>query len=518
MIKIDSPAKVRAVVGARVSEMKGKGKVSHKVQWESGERHALEAGWEVVGEFQDLDVSATISPWDRPDLGPWLKERSHEWDAMIFAKVDRAFRSAKDCADVAHWAEQERKILVFTDDGITLDFQGDADSFATMMAKVFLMLASLFAEMELRRIKNRTSGAHRYLRTRDRWAGGQPPYGFQVVPHPEGGKKLAIDPVSSAVVRAMGKLLLDGKSLWEIADTLTKVWAPAPATHVYENQGPDSRSKRKTPPRNEWNQSSIGKIMRSEATQGFKLAGRSIKTRRVARGEDGKPIRIADPIFTPEEWTQIQVALDKRSRTKERSHNAAPLLGIVYCGGCQDRLYRVVNTSKGKEYEYYRCVRKTGKPACAGFTFKAAYVERVVYVTAIDYLGDVPVTTRKFIPGEDHSEELAVVVKGMTDVRAEKDQGYYDYPGGEDEYQQRIQALAAQRKILAALPQRAAEWVEEPTGEYYAEAYYRMDDQGRRALLMDAGVRVYMSPDGIIQHIPENLDVKVQAFGHKQAI
>ncbi len=104
---------------ACVGHARGRGKVSHLVQAESAARHALSKAWEIVGSFEDLDVSAEVTPWKRPDLGPWWTEWQGEWGALVRAKMDRAFRSAKDCADVAHWAEENHKVLVFTDDGIT---------------------------------------------------------------------------------------------------------------------------------------------------------------------------------------------------------------------------------------------------------------------------------------------------------------------------------------------------------------------------------------------------------------
>ncbi|MFI9787485.1 hypothetical protein ACIHEI_28865 [Kitasatospora sp. NPDC051984] len=47
---------------------------------------------QLVGSFEDLDASAEITPWKRPGPGPWLTDRQGEWDAMVWAKVDRAFR------------------------------------------------------------------------------------------------------------------------------------------------------------------------------------------------------------------------------------------------------------------------------------------------------------------------------------------------------------------------------------------------------------------------------------------
>ncbi|MFE4396913.1 MULTISPECIES: recombinase family protein [Streptomycetaceae] len=120
--------------------------MSYLVQAESATQHALSKEWEIVGSFEDLDVSAEITPWKRPDQGPWLTERQGEWGALEWAKVDRAFRSAKNCADMAHWAEENHKVLVFTDGGITLDYrEGRESSFGNELAKVFLMPASIFA-------------------------------------------------------------------------------------------------------------------------------------------------------------------------------------------------------------------------------------------------------------------------------------------------------------------------------------------------------------------------------------
>ncbi|MFF7588642.1 recombinase family protein [Kitasatospora purpeofusca] len=507
---------VRAVVGARVSDTHGdEGKTSHLTQAESGERFAAARFWEIVGTFEDLDVSAEVSPWKRPDLGPWLTERDDEWDALIWAKVDRAFRSAKDCADVAHWAEQNKKILVFTDDGIVLDFTRGADDMATMMAKVFLMMAAIFAEMELRRIKNRVTGAHRHLRKTDRWAGGQPPYGYRIVDRPGGGRTLEIDPVSSAVVRLMGKLYLEGKSLNHIAEILTAAGHLTPAQYVIQQQGENSRSKRKKPPLSIWNQTSIGKILRSPATMGFKLLGTNAKNRRIARDDKGLPIRIADAIFTAAEWEALQEALKTRTVTKERSNGTAPWLGVAHCDTCAARLYRQVTENKnGKTYEYYRCVKTAGKPKCGpGYSFAAEELNAVIDAVMTFELGRVPLTVRRFIPGEDHTEELETVIRAMEEVREEKDLGAYDYPGGSEEYKERITALAVRRKVLAAMPHRPSEWVEEDTDRTYGDVWAELDTERRRLLLISAGVKVYASPEVMGWYIPKDLAARVQKYG-----
>ncbi|MFD0274636.1 recombinase family protein [Kitasatospora sp. NPDC127111] len=506
-------APVRAVVGSRVSDTHGdEGKVSHLVQAESAARHALSKEWEIVGSFEDLDVSAEVTPWKRPDLGPWLTDRQGEWDAMVWAKVDRAFRSAKDCADVAHWAEENRKVLVFTVDGITLDYRkGRESSFGNELAKVFLMLASIFAEMELKRIKARVAGAHRHLRKTDRWAGGQPPYGYRIVDRPGGGRTLEPDPVTSEAVRYMGKLLLEGQSQWMIATALEAAGFDTPATHVFKNQGEAYSSKRKTPPSNHWNASSIGKILRSPATMGLKLIGRSVKARKLARDTKGMPIRMAKPLFTDEEWAAIQAAMDERAVTRERSNGAAPWLGVVHCDRCGDRLYRQENHARnGRVYEYYRCVRKTGKPACRGQSVKGERVTAAI-MELVDRLAGLPMTIRRFIPGEDHTEQLNHVAQAMKDLREEKRRGLFDYPGGDDEYSEALETLVDERRRLAALPQRPAAWVDVETGRTLADEWALADQERRRQLLIGLKARLYMTASIQGWYLPAELEARMQA-------
>jgi site-specific DNA recombinase len=65
---------LRAIVGARVSHLdddkETTRKVSHLAQTEEGERWAQGRGYEVVGRFEDLGISAgKTTPFERPDRG-----------------------------------------------------------------------------------------------------------------------------------------------------------------------------------------------------------------------------------------------------------------------------------------------------------------------------------------------------------------------------------------------------------------------------------------------------------------
>jgi site-specific DNA recombinase len=196
--------------------MQGEEKTSHISQRGKGEAYAESQNWTVVGSFEDLDVSAIkLSPWDRPDLKVWLSdEKADDWDALIFAKTDRVFRSADDCVKLAEWCREHHKILVLVDDGIRLDYfnpEDAKDAFAGAMSKVFLILASVFAEIEGQRFVQRARDRNAYLRGTDRWGRGLPPFGFKIVDHPSGaGKTLVHDTTAQAVLKDIVERFLAG--------------------------------------------------------------------------------------------------------------------------------------------------------------------------------------------------------------------------------------------------------------------------------------------------------------------
>ena len=174
--------KLRAIVGARTSTFSDK-KVFHEARLETARKWAESNGCNLVGPFEDLGVSASVAPEDRPDLGQWLTpERSAEWDCIVFSKMDRAFRSTRHCVDFARWAEENKRLVVFAEDGLKLDYRpGAAKGIDAMLAELFVYIGSFFAQMELNRFQTRAQDMHRVLRGTYRWASGVPPLGFQTV-------------------------------------------------------------------------------------------------------------------------------------------------------------------------------------------------------------------------------------------------------------------------------------------------------------------------------------------------
>lgn len=65
---------------------------------------------EITEADYDLDVSGSVSPFDRPGLGRWLKpDRLDQWDALVVAKLDRISRSLFDFTTLVQFLEARQE-------------------------------------------------------------------------------------------------------------------------------------------------------------------------------------------------------------------------------------------------------------------------------------------------------------------------------------------------------------------------------------------------------------------------
>ncbi|MGW2373457.1 NmrA family NAD(P)-binding protein [Kitasatospora sp. NPDC001683] len=67
----------------------------------------------------------------------------------------------------------------------------------------------------------------------------------------------------------------------------------------------------------------------------------------------------------------------------------------------------------------------------------------------MERLSGLAMTVRRFIPGEDHTEQLNHVTQAMRDLREEERRGLFDYPGGDDEYSEALEVVVDERRRLA---------------------------------------------------------------------
>ena len=464
---------IRAVVGARVSIMDD-GKESQITQRSKGIAYAESQGWDVVGTVEDLDVSAIkVSPFDRPDLKIWL-ERPQDFDALIFAKTDRVFRQAADCVRLAEWCRDNSKILVLVDDGIRLDYfspEDSKDAFAGAMSKVFLILASVFAEIEGQRFVQRANDRVTQYRFQPRWAYGVPPYGFLVVDRPEGGKMLGHDPVAQEVLHDIARRLLAGDSLTRITSDMKQSDTPSPADRLRQRTGKDMTGS-------QWTIVTVKTVLSNPATQGIKTAkGRPVLD------DSGEPVLVGPPSFDAQTWNRIQSELLQRSQSgRQRRHTVNPLLGVAKCGKCGKNMRQLMSRSG----RYYVC-GATPK-ACPKVLIPADKAERLVEKLFLWSHQGRRVKERVWVDGSDNSAELESTISTIDGLREDRAMGLFTTKADQDLYRQQIAALVQKRDRLASQPVVKAGWVDVETAQEYSAVWPDATVEERRKLLVDAGV------------------------------
>lgn len=481
-----SDSQVKALVGARVSHVQGPEKTSHLTQRSKGEAYAESQGWVVVGGFEDLDVSALkTSPFERPDLKVWLTERSHEWDALIFAKTDRVFRSAADCVRLAEWCKEHSKILVLVDDGIKLDYlspEDDRDAFAAAMSKVFLLLASAFAEIEGQRFLQRARDRTSFLRNTDRWGYGLAPFGFEIVDHPSGeGKALAHDVEAQKVLHLAADRLLAGDSLTRIISDFNDQGVLTPRDHYRKRQGRPTEG-------NKWSVDNIRSLLSNPTTQGIKTVAVQGQ-RRIGKpilDSDGEPVRVGPASFDTGEWDRIQAELAQRSQApRERRHSINPLLGIAKCAVCGKNLRQRSQKTDGATYRYYLC---PGIKPCPGVSINADSAEKLVEEAFMSVHAGRFVAVRKWQPGSDESAALAQTVQTIEALREDRALGLYSSDEDAAVFRQQLKTLIAKRDRLQASPVVKAGWVVSKSDRTYSQVWPNASWEDRREMLRDAGV------------------------------
>lgn len=443
-------------------------------------------GWSVAGHAVDDGVSASkVSPFDRPELGPWLTDPLliNTYDVIVWWRLDRAVRSMRDLHELAGWAKDNNKKLIFAEGPGGVAFELDMSN---PLSALIMTVLAFAAEMEAQSIKERVQSSHDYLATQPRWASGAPPYGYCIVDRIVNGrvegKTLAVVDEQAQILREIAEYLIGGESLWNVARMLNSAHTPAPKAGAdYQDRTP------------QWHPATLSDMLRSEKLLGYKVSkGRTVLT------PEGDPVILTDPIFDENTFYRLQQVLGERDKFRNRTRGTTPLLGIVFCGVCGGPSHRQpahINKKGHKRQGAYFChgKRVKGVKPCAKVRiFETDLMDRVNSVF-LENIGPLDRPVRTFIHGDNHAAELESVESALARLRAESDAGLVD---DQVEYLNRLKALRARKEKLAAQEAQPDRWEEVPSGKTWGQWWEEFPEPMRRDLLLDAGFRVWILPGG----------------------
>lgn len=424
-------------------------------QTEASTRCAQMRGDTIVTVTEDVDVSGSVAPFERADLGPWLTdpEKITQWDTLIVPKLDRLTRNLRDFDVLREWCDAHGKTIVSVAESLDL---------STPIGRMFANLLAMFAQFEKEQIQGRVSDSHVKLKSGGYWGGGKVPFGFRAE---ESGNHwvLAVDEQKSAVIRDAEAKIMGGWSLRRTAK--------------HHGMVPQK----------------LADILRRES-----LRGVVTHNGQVVRDESGLPVRHA-AILTDDEWLALQAKLDGLSKPHAAGHkDAAMLLGVARCGCCDAPVYLNRRLVRGKPAPNYRHADSQCPRGGQG-SFSAHALESAVETELLALVGHVDMVETVTVPGK--GDDLRTQIQRVRESVAEIEAAIMD----------KVMPAASAGRMLTKLEDKLTEYQatldamdpderdgysrDVATGITYAAHWAGLDSEGRGAFLRANAVKLYVARD-----------------------
>ncbi|WP_063775094.1 recombinase family protein [Streptacidiphilus anmyonensis] len=445
-------------------------------------------GGHVVAWADDWEVSGATDPFTRPKLGPWLRLEQGPFDGLAASAVDRLGRDVYEGLRLAREnAAAGRRLL-------TADHLGWWDLSDPGQEMEFTM--KLFgAQIEHRSIRTRI----RQEAARARKAGQvshRPSYGYVHVRLRAGTKidRTELEPDSSTVIREVARRILadeaNGTTVYSEAARLNRACVPSPADWSRTMYGQESQG---TP----WTGQGIRLILLSDAALGY-----LVHKRKPVLGNDGRPVRVAPPLWDRPTQAALREKVERRPITDKRGPRGMMLLsGLAWCGVCAERLYR-----SGCSYADLQRVPALG---CKGRSFglpqsqdckpspTIAMPVMDTYVTNwfLATFGPASESRKVYEPGNGMAQRIADLKADRERLRDDRATGLYDLPDDAEWFRREYARLGEELQEAQATPEKPAGWYTVPTGRTVAD-WWRgaADNAERREILRSFGVKVALFP------------------------
>ncbi|WP_246067271.1 recombinase family protein [Paenibacillus koleovorans] len=260
--------------------------------------------------------------------------RSLRW-INFQCQISRLSRKIYDVVTIADFLEKNSTCLISTEDKIDT---------STPMGKYFLVLASIFADMERENIIVQVKGGMSQKAREGEWNGGTAPFGYDLV-----DKCLVINEEEAKEVQFIYAEYLKGNGYNAIANLLN-------------NKGV------KTKKGNEFYIAAVKDILKNVTYAGKirwghrKDWGKRTEENKRKRKYNDDPIiseGVHEPIIDMETYDKVQAKIEGNPRRHVRQFDGKHLLsGLLRCPACDGKMFYQPVKSKGTLYGYYKCGTK----------------------------------------------------------------------------------------------------------------------------------------------------------------
>jgi DNA invertase Pin-like site-specific DNA recombinase len=423
---------------------------------------AREMGCRVVGLASDLNVSATkVPPWKRKQLGDWLNNRAPEFDVLLFWKLDRFVRRLSDLSTMIEWCLKYEKNLVSKNDSIDL---------TTTAGKIMVTIIGGIAEIEAANTSTRVASLWDYTKTQSEWLVGKPAFGYFVDEDDNGKLTLRINADSYKALHWARRMAIRGVSTNRMVKIIKR-----------SNLMSDGLVT-----------ATLTRRLRNPALMGYRVEedkNGGVRRSKVILGKDGKPIKVAEGIFTEDEFYSLQAVLDARGRNQptRQPGGATKFLGVFICVDCKTNMIVQQTRNKFGEYRYLRC------QACKSGGFGAPNPEEVnnqLVKDVLDALGDEPVQTREYAKGVEARKKSKQIEDSIAYYMKELEPGgrYTKTQFTQEQAEQTLDKLISELEAIA--PETTQDrWVNVHNGKTFRQRWEEGGIEAMAADLVRVGIK-----------------------------
>lgn len=438
---------MRAILYVRISELTD-ATTSPERQLRECQEYAARAGLDVVGSFEDLDVSGRKTLEKRPGLLAALDAiEQGRAEYLVAAKIDRVARSVVTFNRVVQALQERGAALISVAEGL---------DFGTPAGRMIANVLAVFAQFESEQIGARVASAKAHLVEQGKWPGGRRPFGWTPEEAPDGkGYVLALHPEEAPELRRMVQKALAGESFRSIAADLNRRGVSTAIGKAW-----------------------VGRTVQQALTKGAMI------------GQNGE-----EPLLDPDAYVALQRALDQGSarsrKPAEAAHSDLPASLFeedLTCGACGASMGHGIRVDRGKPVRTYRCSNRKAPGATDGcwLTVTAPRVDEVVEERLLAAFGHLEASTLvEPVLVDPAAEERAELESALR--RLEEDRYLRDAFSGPEGASRFDRLYADFQGRLDALPRpyvdTSSAGVTVPTGATFAETWESFDVEKRRSLL-----------------------------------
>ena len=327
----DSPARIGRVLAYRRVSTRDQevGGTSLDAQKAEIERHCAAHGLPSPLDFVEMESGGEESEEKRKEVARLLAG-IRQGDAVIVSKIDRFAR------DMVFIVKNVRAIRKKGACFISL-----AECFDSRRPESDMMLGAwaMAADMERRRILERTQGPRKRLRSQGLFVEGRAPFGYRRAS--DGSRRLVIEPDEAHIVKEVFDLAANGLSLLRIRASIQRKYG-------------DNHGRR-------FGLTWVSRGLRNRVYTG-QLSRTPVRPNKSTRTLPGDWIDTHEPIVTSDLFAVAQIAINTRRpgrKPEGQSLSAGYLMrGLARCSICNLTVRAVAPSARDPKPGYYVCNRR----------------------------------------------------------------------------------------------------------------------------------------------------------------